>query len=565
MSLAPISDAFAHERVGAVARPTSSRLTGISDPAWGGSSGSQGVCPRRRLVAVLAIAVIATGGALCPARALAVSVTASVTGAGTVTAGATCVGPLDSDPALPTTCALAAGGYHCSIAAGVCLLPVSAAAASGWAFSHWTGDCSGTSGCTLGFEAGADNAGAVGAVFIDIQAPNALVTGGPASGSVVIDPRATETFSLATNEDAEKPTLRCALDGGAWTVCTSRATVSGLTDGLHDFYVQATDKSSLTGDVAHVRWDQEVPATVAIVGGPSEGSAVSNRTASFALSSNKADSVFECQLEPTTSAPWHPCGSASLTGLGQGPHVLVVRALFHAPGEPADSGYGHPSAPVARHWSVDTISPATLLGEDGPADGELTSLTTAKFTFTASEPAHFDCSLDGAPFAACDSPLRLTNLRAGRHTFRVRAIDPAGNTDASAATRSWSVLADNHRRGRFPYIGVGVTANSTAAPSGVRITSLLLSPVPSHTTIRVTCQGTGCPKRATLHIRHARRRVSLTGVFAGRTLHRGALIDLRATKPGTIGRTARITVKRHSIHIALLCLPPGKHIATRCS
>jgi hypothetical protein len=65
--------------------------------------------------------------------------------------------------------------------------------------------------------------------------------------------------------------------------------------------------------------------------------------------------------------------------------------------------------------------------------------TSATFTFSASEPSTFDCSLDGSAFSECLSPATYTGLAAGSHTFQVRATDAAGNTDPTPAQRTWTV------------------------------------------------------------------------------------------------------------------------------
>lgn len=64
---------------------------------------------------------------------------------------------------------------------------------------------------------------------------------------------------------------------------------------------------------------------------------------------------------------------------------------------------------------------------------------SATLAFTADEPATFQCSLDGAPFADCVSPVALGGLSEGAHTFRVRAVDAAGNVDATPAVATWIV------------------------------------------------------------------------------------------------------------------------------
>jgi hypothetical protein len=53
----------------------------------------------------------------------------------------------------------------------------------------------------------------------------------------------------------------------------------------------------------------------------------------------------------------------------------------------------------------------------------------------------FTCKLDGGAWAKCSSPKSYSSLATGAHQFSVRATDAAGNTDASPATRSWTVTA----------------------------------------------------------------------------------------------------------------------------
>lgn len=58
---------------------------------------------------------------------------------------------------------------------------------------------------------------------------------------------------------------------------------------------------------------------------------------------------------------------------------------------------------------------------------------SARFWFVSSEPAGFLCRLDRQPYKACSSPMRFERLKPGRHTFRVKAIDAAGNADLTPA------------------------------------------------------------------------------------------------------------------------------------
>ena len=85
----------------------------------------------------------------------------------------------------------------------------------------------------------------------------------------------------------------------------------------------------------------------------------------------------------------------------------------------------------------DTTAPDTSI-TSAPADPSTS--TSASFAFTATESGStFECKLDAGAYAACTSPKAYSALTTGSHTFSVRATDAAGNTDASPATKTWTV------------------------------------------------------------------------------------------------------------------------------
>ena len=65
-------------------------------------------------------------------------------------------------------------------------------------------------------------------------------------------------------------------------------------------------------------------------------------------------------------------------------------------------------------------------------------------TFAFSSPSgggavSFECSLDSAVFSGCQSPVHYLGLSSGSHSFKVRALDAAGNPDLTPATRNFKV------------------------------------------------------------------------------------------------------------------------------
>jgi hypothetical protein len=93
-------------------------------------------------------------------------------------------------------------------------------------------------------------------------------------------------------------------------------------------------------------------------------------------------------------------------------------------------------APVS--FTADCKGPAVSFGS-GPSGS--TTDRTPTFGFSADEPAGLECSIDGAVFATCTSPVTTATLALGSHSFRVRGTDALGNVGA-AATRAFTVADD---------------------------------------------------------------------------------------------------------------------------
>jgi subtilisin family serine protease len=64
-----------------------------------------------------------------------------------------------------------------------------------------------------------------------------------------------------------------------------------------------------------------------------------------------------------------------------------------------------------------------------------------RFRFSSTEAGStFKCKRNNSPWKNCSSPKTYRNLPRGKHTFRVRATDAAGNTDPTPAKRSFKIV-----------------------------------------------------------------------------------------------------------------------------
>jgi parallel beta-helix repeat protein len=255
----------------------------------------------------------------------------------------------------------------------------------------------------------------------DVTPPETTIDSGPGASTN----RANATFTFSSNE--EFATFECSLEGAPFARCDSPAAYADLADGGHELRVRATDVSgNVDASPASYAWsiDHAPPATT-IESSPD--ALTRSTTARFAFSAGESGSTFECSLD---GAAFTSCSSpAEYAGLAEGSHTFEVRAT--------DAAGNTDATPERRKWTIDNTAPETTIAS-GP--GALTSSTGATFTFLAGEEgATFECSLDGAALAACDSPAAYAGLGEGSHTFEVRATDKVGNGDLTAASYAWTI------------------------------------------------------------------------------------------------------------------------------
>src|SRR6266480_1379712 len=170
--------------------------------------------------------------------------------------------------------------------------------------------------------------------------------------------------------------------------------------------------------------DTTPPPPPTITSAPPDSSNAAS--ASFGFLDTEAGVGFRCQLD---GSAFTPCSSPTLyAGLSDGSHTFRVKAVDAA---------GNESGTIARAWTVDTTQPPPPTINSAPVDP--TNATDAVFGFSDTEAGvGFRCQLDGGGFGACSSPATYGSLSDGSHTFRVKAVDAAGN-ESGAITRAWTV------------------------------------------------------------------------------------------------------------------------------
>ena len=224
---------------------------------------------------------------------------------------------------------------------------------------------------------------------------------------------------------------------GSFADCSSPKDYANLGEGSHTFEVRAIDQAgNVDSSPASYSWTIDVTAPETSIGErPADPTNSRSARLTFAGDDDRTATSglrFECRLD---GGSFQACSSPQdYADLADGSHRFDVRAI--------DQAGNVDASPASYSWVVDTVAPETSIGQR-PVDPS--NSRAASFAFsgsddrTAASGLLFECRLDGGSFAACSSPKDYANLGEGSHTFEVRAIDQAGNVDASPASYTWTV------------------------------------------------------------------------------------------------------------------------------
>ena len=252
---------------------------------------------------------------------------------------------------------------------------------------------------------------------------------------------------------------------------------------------RSTRRRSSTRSPASSTWDVIAPPLTLITNKAPVGTGVPEGEVSTSPAGqlsffDQPGSTYECRLDAQNAAdpdadPFEDCTSPYPYDLSNGEHTLEVRArTLPLNGQPMLE------SPAAEYtWTIeaaDTTDPNTTI-DLGPADP--TTNTSATFLFsgtdnlTAPVDLTFECSLDGAEFADCESGDVYTGLAEGDHTFAVRAIDTAAtpNVDESPAEHAWTIVppdVDNTPEGTNVEVAVGGAILTFASVTGSGVSSV---------------------------------------------------------------------------------------------
>jgi hypothetical protein len=230
------------------------------------------------------------------------------------------------------------------------------------------------------------------------------------------------TLGPSGGNSATQPTIGSRGIGG-WISDTGSHVFFNTQDALTANDVDSDDDVyDFTGGAPVLVSVDPLPVTT-IDSGPSGPTRDTTPTFTF---HSEPNSTFQCKVD---AAAFGPCTSPfTAPALSDATHTFQVQAT--------DSGGQLEATPVSRSFRVDTDPPQTTITSAPKAS---TTDRTPTFRFKSDEPGRFKCKVDHHAFRRCTSPKTLGTLAFGFHTFKVKAIDRAGNPDPTPAHRSFTV------------------------------------------------------------------------------------------------------------------------------
>ena len=372
----------------------------------------------------------------------------------------------------------------------------------------------------------------------DTTPPDTTISSGPTGTTSAT----TASFAFTSTESAS--TFECKLDTGAWATCTSPKAYSGLTTGSHTFSVRATDAAGNTdASPATQTWTiqsapvdhQPVAAYTYSPAAPTTGQAVSFDASSATCDDTPCTYSWEDDGGDGPAGDQWPLGSGKTMAFTfQEAGVKNVRVnVTDVDGDVATTMKAiNVAAAGSTPPPADTTAPNTTI-TSGPTG--TTTDNTPTFAFTASESGStFQCQLDAGAWTACTSPWTTSALTDGMHGIAVRATDPAGNTDATPATQSFTVAA-----AAAPQTLVGDSTVQSSANSNTAGTA---------EAFRTTASASGSTRSMSVYVASSNTAGTLVvGIYSDAGGHPGTLLT-KGTKTGlTAGAWNTLSVSAASV------------------
>jgi hypothetical protein len=271
-------------------------------------------------------------------------------------------------------------------------------------------------------------------------------------------------------------------------------------------------------------------------------------------------------VNATTNGAW----AATFAGLSSGGYTVLARQSDEAgnAGQSAPQSFtvvarppGSPAAPVAPTPPVASFTwvPAS------PTVGQAVSLASNS-TGVSSPLSGFGWDVGSNQFASGGPSVTTSFATPGAHVVRLQVSDANGLS--SVAARTINVTAQALRLMQ-PFPIVRIAGSETSSGASVK---LLTVQAPATTKVAVMCTGRGCKTKSESRIATASSKsrskagaIMLAFPRFQRALQAGAMLQIRVSKAGEIGKFTSFRIRRNKLPVRIdACLQPTRSNPSPC-
>lgn len=234
-------------------------------------------------------------------------------------------------------------------------------------------------------------------------------------------------FDVKVSDSESIASIKCQFQNNQLEDCSDRkVSYLNLKDGIYSLKILVLTTSGRKVEAVRVFQKDSTPPVVQISGGPSAITSAVQSEFVFAASDNLSGVLkLECA---TDNGEFLNCQSpVTFSSVFLGNHVFKVRAIDMA---------GNVSLASQTEWNVVSGTLAVVLTEKPNAT--VSNLTSAKFSFVGTGAVSYECSLNGAAYSQCVSPVVIQGLANKEHAFEVKGVGPTGARSEPALYR-WKV------------------------------------------------------------------------------------------------------------------------------
>ncbi|HEX4924553.1 MAG TPA: hypothetical protein VFV50_10720, partial [Bdellovibrionales bacterium] len=262
------------------------------------------------------------------------------------------------------------------------------------------------------------NTGSANRDFIrDNTIPTVNITANPTNPSNDTSP----DFSFSGADASGVASYECELDGGGFSACTSPKNYAGpLSAASHTFKVRSIDNAGNVSNEASYTWTIDTTGPSIVITGPAANQPA--QTGVTVVGTCEAGVTIDLSGDLTSPANTSCTGGTFSVAVaftaGEGTKNVVVSQTDTA------GNTGSANRDFIRDNTIPTVNitaqPSNPSNDSSP-----------DFSFSGADAngvASYECELDGGGFSACTSPKNYAGpLSDASHTFKVRALDNAGN------------------------------------------------------------------------------------------------------------------------------------------